>query len=422
MWSAETVKSRLFIFLKKDRNFVAAVFLLSLLIRISFMVLFHFETPVAEGDQPGYDNFALQMLGGFDWLAVPTSIRPPGYPAFLAGIYWMFGHNYDAVRFIQAIISSVSVLLIFYLAREIFGRKIAFLSALWSAFYPFFSRYAELIRRETLSIFLMLLFVISLNRVYRKSNFKNLILSVIPFTLLVHTNAKYLFYLPFIFVWMWVTCSGKRIAVMNYAVFFILLLATMVPWTVRNYVAYNRFVLINTHSWDRKILHASNRLQLFARGIERAVKGGEDSDYHQGLMHNLKSRTETLFLAVSRVFWQSERFWRICRFKGGPDPALGGLFNKKWALIHNLASIIFLGSLLPFFVVGLIQCVRKWYLPSFVLIFPVVTHITLHSLLHGGRPRYRLPIAPFIIIIAFYGIIYVYDLLRKFIDRRRVRS
>ena len=420
MWSNETAKSGLFIFLKKDRNFVGAVFLLSLLIRILFIVLFRFEIRIEEGDQLGYDNFALQMLGGFNWLAVPTSIRPPGYPAFLAGIYWIFGHNYDAVRFIQVIISSVSVLLIFYLAREIFGRKIAFLSALWSAFYPFFSRYVELILRETLSVFLMLLLVISLHRVYRKSNFKNLILSVIPFTLLVHTNAKYLFYLPFIFVWMWVTCSGKRIAVMNYAVFFILLLATMVPWTVRNYVAYDRFVLINAHCWDRKIPAASGRVRLFARGIERTVKGGEDSDYHKGLMKNLKSRTETLSLAFSKVFWQFERFWRICRFKGGPDPALGGLFNKKWALIHNLARIVFLGSLLPFFLVGLVQCVRKWYLPSFVFIFPIIAHTTIHSLLHGGRPRYRLPVVGFIIIIAFYGIIYVYDLLRKFIDRRRV--
>ena len=122
MWLAGSVKSRLFTFLKKDRNFVAAVFLLSLLVRILFMVLFQFETPVEEGDQPGYDNFALQMLAGFDWLAVPSSSRAPGYPAFLAGVYWIFGHNYDAVRFIQVIISSVSVLLIFYLAREIFGR------------------------------------------------------------------------------------------------------------------------------------------------------------------------------------------------------------------------------------------------------------------------------------------------------------
>lgn len=421
MWSNETAKSRLLTFLKKDRNFVAAVFLLSLLIRILFIVLFHFETPVEGGDQPGYDNFALQMLAGFDWLAVPTSIRPPGYPAFLAGIYWILGHNYDAVRFIQVIISSVSVLLIFYLARGVFGRKVAFLSALWSAFYPFFPRYAELIRRETLSVFLMLLFVVSLHRVYRKSNFKSLIISVIPFTLLVHTNAKYLVYLPFIFVWMWVTSSGKKIAVINYGVFFVILLATMVPWTVRNYVAYNRLVLIDTHSWDRKMPFALDRVRLFARGIERAVKGREDSDYHEGLMKNLKSRTETLSLAVSRVFWRFERFWRICRFKGGPDPALRGRLNKKWALIHNLASIIFLGSLLPFFLVGLMQCVRKWYLPSFVLIFPVVAHTTLH-VLGGGRPRYRLPIAPFIIIIAFYGMIYVYNLLRKFVDRRGVQG
>lgn len=412
MWSDQTGKSRLFTFLEKDRNFVGAVFLLSLLVRISFILLFRFGSVVGQ-DQVGYDNFALQMLGGFGWLAVPTSSRAPGYPAFLAGIYWIFGHNYDAVRFIQVIISSVSVLLIFYLAREIFGRKIAFLSALWSAFYPFFSRYAELILRDTLSVFLMLLFLIALHRVYRKSNFRNLVLSVIPLTLLVHVNAKYLFYLPFIFVWMWVTCSRKRIAVMNYGVFCILLLATMVPWTVRNYVAYNRVVLINTHSWDRYVPLVSHRFRSFARGIEQAAKGREDSRYNKGLMKSLRSRTEMLSLTVSRMFWQIERFWRICRFKGGPDPALGGGFNKKWTLIHNLASIIFFGSLLPFFLVGLIQYVRKWHLPSFVLIFPVVAQTTVHALV-GGRPRYLLPIAPFIIIVAFYGIVYVYDLLRKF--------
>ena len=91
MWLNETAKSRLFIFLEKDRNFVAAVFLLSLLVRILFIVLFRFEIRIEEGDQLGYDNFALQMLAGFDWLAVSSSSRAPGYPAFLAGIYWIFG-------------------------------------------------------------------------------------------------------------------------------------------------------------------------------------------------------------------------------------------------------------------------------------------------------------------------------------------
>jgi hypothetical protein len=84
----------------------------------------------------------------------PTLVRLPGYPAFLALCFALFGlASYRAVLYLQAIIDLVTCLLIAGLAGKICGQRAARVALLLAALCPFMANYVASPLTETLSIF-----------------------------------------------------------------------------------------------------------------------------------------------------------------------------------------------------------------------------------------------------------------------------
>jgi hypothetical protein len=84
----------------------------------------------------------------------PTLVRLPGYPAFLALCFALFGvANYQAVLYLQALIDLVTCLLIAGLAGKICGPRAARIALLLAALCPFTATYVASPLTETLSIF-----------------------------------------------------------------------------------------------------------------------------------------------------------------------------------------------------------------------------------------------------------------------------
>lgn len=84
----------------------------------------------------------------------PTLVRLPGYPAFLAFCFALFGvANYQAVLYLQALIDLVTCLLVAGLAGKICGPRAARIALLLAALCPFTATYAASPLTETLSIF-----------------------------------------------------------------------------------------------------------------------------------------------------------------------------------------------------------------------------------------------------------------------------
>ncbi len=101
-----------------------------------------------EGDNPGDDEKALS------W--------PPFYPFLLAILYRIFGDRYPLVWIFQAIISAISCILIYLIAKKVFSQKVAVFSMLTSAIFFHFILYTAMLLTETIFIFFVLLFFILL--------------------------------------------------------------------------------------------------------------------------------------------------------------------------------------------------------------------------------------------------------------------
>ena len=93
------------------------------------------------------DYWARALVSG-DWRPPPHAAdpqirstpygRPPGYAYVLAGVYWLGGGSYWAPRLAQAMLGLLNVVLMFVLARSLFGRLTALLGAgLMAAYWAF---------------------------------------------------------------------------------------------------------------------------------------------------------------------------------------------------------------------------------------------------------------------------------------------
>ncbi len=98
----------------------------------------------------GFDN----LRNGILLAPVPTLIRLPGYPLFLAACFRLFGmENYTAVMLVQAAFDLWTCVLVAGIARRLFHLRTA-LATLWlAALCPFTANYVAVPLTETLTLF-----------------------------------------------------------------------------------------------------------------------------------------------------------------------------------------------------------------------------------------------------------------------------
>jgi 4-amino-4-deoxy-L-arabinose transferase-like glycosyltransferase len=85
---------------------------------------------------------------------MPTLSRLPGYPAFLAAVFAIFGaDNFRAVLLIQVLFDVATCFLIADMARRLFSPRVAQAAFLLAALCPFLANYAAAALTETLEIF-----------------------------------------------------------------------------------------------------------------------------------------------------------------------------------------------------------------------------------------------------------------------------
>ena len=138
----------------------ARFFLLATLAGLGLRLFFVFFFPGVLNDSRLYANIATNWLqhgiyGVTDsGHIVPTLSRLPGYPAFLAAIFAIFGvDNFRAVLLLQVLFDIGSCFLIADLSRRLLSRRAAKAAFLLAALCPFLANYAAAVLTETLEIF-----------------------------------------------------------------------------------------------------------------------------------------------------------------------------------------------------------------------------------------------------------------------------
>jgi hypothetical protein len=146
---------------------LAAAMLLGLALRLFFVI--HF--PFYAGDTKFYDELARNWLdhGVYGLFVhgqlVSVDMRMPGYPAFLAGVYAVFGRTTRAVMLSQAVIDLISCVLTAIIAARIAPvrskTRVATIALWLAALCPLTANYSAVILTEVLATFLTTLAVLT---------------------------------------------------------------------------------------------------------------------------------------------------------------------------------------------------------------------------------------------------------------------
>lgn len=138
----------------------ARFFLWAGLAALALRLFFVFASPAVVDDSRLYGNIAKNWLqhGVFgitnSGRIMPTLSRLPGYPAFLAAIFAIFGaDNFRAVLLIQVGFDLATCLLVADMARRLFSERAAMAAFLLAGLCPFLAEYAATALTECLEIF-----------------------------------------------------------------------------------------------------------------------------------------------------------------------------------------------------------------------------------------------------------------------------
>ncbi len=131
---------------------------------VALRLLFLFRFPAITTDSMVYGDIAKNWLqhgvyglSGPDEIS-PTYIRLPGYPAFLAAVFAIFGmEHYRAVLVLQVLVDVGTCFLIANIARRVISPRAAKASFLLAALCPFLASYAAAALTETLEVFFTVL-------------------------------------------------------------------------------------------------------------------------------------------------------------------------------------------------------------------------------------------------------------------------
>ena len=162
--TAEHSDSRKTRYIPKVRDFVRQnlrFFLWTTLAALALRLFFFFKFPHVTADSTFYADLARNWLlhGVFGLTAevgqvAPTFARLPGYPAFLALVFAVFGlDHYRTVLILQGLVDVGTCFLLADLARRCISYRAAKAAFLLTALCPFLAQYSAAVLAETLEIF-----------------------------------------------------------------------------------------------------------------------------------------------------------------------------------------------------------------------------------------------------------------------------
>lgn len=382
---------------------------------------------ISDGD--GYPRSGYLLQGG------PTAVRGPAYPILLGAVYALSGDSLTAGRLAGAVLGMLTVLLIYLLAKRIWGRRVGIVAAALAAVFPPLVLLSRDLLSESLFIPLELGALLCVLNFRRSGGALRWALAagvLCGLAALTRNTALALLLAVPLGVWTLQPPFQPRALLAPVLVLAIAALA-LAPWTLRNFAEFGRFVplttstgitaggVYNNASYRDPDSHGAWRdPQLVPEFTPLFVTPGIDE----------AEVDETLRGDASSFAWQhpayvAEAFaWNLIRMF---EIAGGSVVNGRGIAIEDrgigsadpVSERIGLALAALFAVLGAVAIVRSQRNagsgppriprgPLFLWAVPVLT-ILLTALLNG-LPRDRLPADPFLLILAAIGLVWVWEM------------
>ena len=432
----------------------------ALRVGVAFYLGNNIDAPPLLTDQRSYDALGARLITGhgfsFDlgWYPFTPPDTPTAhwsflYSMFIAAVYAVFGPNPLAARVVQAILGGIALPLMIYLfTRRLFESphsqaltkkmnmrglsvdNIALLAAGIAAIYFYFVLYSATLMTETFYIAALLWLLERAIALAEQATLKRATLLGISLGITTLLRQSVLPWVAVLIVWMlWVGWRSGCLRRMSASaiVALTLMFAAIAPFTLRNYLVYGQFLLLNSNAGyamysAQHPMHGTTFQEFASAPMPDDLQGLNEAQKDRILMQRgigfvLADPGRFVLLSLSRVPDYFE-FWP----------------TSDTTFINNLGRVGSWGLFLPFILYGLWLALRAAG-PRSILglinfsITPlafIVLFMIVYSLLHiltWAMPRYRLPVDATMVPFAALA---VYDLARqvavRFDGRRHLKA
>ena len=390
---------------KSPYLYLGIILLLAFFIRFSFLLEFRptvfFNASLMKGmDQRTFNNWANNIVEN-PWTGDgKVFYMAPGYPYFVAGIYKMFGSsNYFAVAFIQILLDTLLCLLLFFLGKWLFNKRVGLLAAFFAAFYRPSIFYSVPLLSDSLILFLNIFTIFIIYWALREKDYKRWILVGLVLGLAALVKPTILLFLPFLLIGLLVYPPTQAIPhkwggkeggggnpFLSWVIVILLTIIVISPVTIRNYKLSGRFTPICSNGpVNYKIGNCLDSIGLF--------------------MYPKKP----LASVFSGIFWklQGKKFMFFFNSYEWPQNLNIYLLSK---ITRTLRFPLFgFGLLVPLGVLGLFLALNK---RSLLLFFFTLCNI-LWVIAFFVTSRYRLPAVGCLILFAAFFIDWLFSKIRE---------
>ena len=385
-------------------------------------------------DEISYDRLAQNLLAGHgfsfdqDWWPAARAGQPTAfwsflYTLFLAGVYLVFGHHPLVARLFQVVAAGILMpWFTFRLGRRMGNALVGLIAAAISSVYIYFFYYAAALMTETF-FFLAVLFTLNLSiDIAKKPGWKTSLWLGLALGCGALLRQVLLLFVPFLVAWIIWSQRGK-LKYRYFLAIFGVLAAMILPFTIRNYLAFKQFVLINNNAgftffWSNHPIQGTNFKSILPaddpsyqalipvelRSMNEA--GLDKALMRRGIQFVLDDPVRYILLSISRLkdFFL---FW--------PQPQSG--------LLSNLSRVGSFGIFLPFMIYGLVLALwpgrleklfnREVDRNAYLLVYLFMLVYSAIHLLSWAYVRYRLPVDTLLVIFAALAF---YDLFARFMQ------
>jgi 4-amino-4-deoxy-L-arabinose transferase-like glycosyltransferase len=427
--------SRLLFMLRKP---LLTIIVISVLLRVAAALYLGNTVQDNPGifDQISYHNLALRVVAGHgfsfahNWWPATAAGAPTAhwsflYTLYLAAVYALFGPHPVVARLIQAV--AVGVLMPWLLYRigcrllpgqptrqpggawlpgSVQGKSLGLAAAAITAVYIYFVYYAAALITESFYIVALLwTFDLSLqiSQAARERSRQWLLLGL-ALAIAVLLRQLVLLVIPFLLLWLWWVARPRPARLL---LPLLVVCLAILPWTIRNYLAFDQFVLLNTNAgfafyWGNHAIHGSRFVPILTPEM-----GSYYSLIPTELLHLDEAALDRALLerALASIAADPGRFLLLSLsriphyFVFWPSPASG--------TISNLSRVGSFGLFLPFMLYGLFLSWRyasgsllaRSRSPFFLLYLFVAVYTAIH-VFTWTLIRYRLPVDAVLLLFA----------------------
>ncbi len=338
----------------------------------------------------------------------PTVFIMPIYPLFLAAVFKIFGYGFtgmQAVRIIQAVLSCITIFLVFLICRKLFNTKAALAASFLVSFYlPNITTTGYMLTETLFITLLYVLIYFSFRFSTRPTVWKFVILGIIwAVTTLCRPTIALYPVLLFLYLLLYVKLDILKTIKMGAAmgVTFVLIMS---PWWIRNYMEYETFIPLTASSGnpmlqgtyvnyiqspDKVVYYTPGKNAFETNKIEISVaKKRIKSEFKKDFWGYLKWYTydKTIF------FWGTVFYWKE-------------FFRINWSHVIHYHSIILLGFL------GMIILILNKKFLKYILPISVIIYFNVIHCIYMAFDRYALPVLPLLAMFSGYLLSGLYGIL-----------